>query len=275
MNKDPSTVSNERIHRAVSADGTVIAGSVHGQGPPVVLVHGGGGDGETSWGSLLPFLTDRLTCYCMSTRGRGLSGDHPNHSIESLVQDVTVFADSIGEPVGAVGHSSALALAAAARTNAISAVAAYEPAVPAIENQNAARQRDAIERMMGAAGENRLGEAVRVFFEESGLFNDEEVVGLRASGAFDAMAANVPAWSQEMPEYAGAVEASVLDRVTVPVLLLQGTNTASWFKDSVRYVARKLPDATVVEIPGAGHMGPRLAPEPLADELIRFFEAAA
>jgi hypothetical protein len=34
------------VHRTISADGTEIAGRVHGQGPPLVLVHGGLGDGE-------------------------------------------------------------------------------------------------------------------------------------------------------------------------------------------------------------------------------------
>jgi pimeloyl-ACP methyl ester carboxylesterase len=270
-----STGNNARIHQAVSADGTEIAGRIHGDGPPLVLVHGGGGDGESSWRPLLPFLTGRFTCYTMSTRGRGLSADHPDHSLECLVQDVIAFADGIGKPTGIVGYSSALALAAAARTAAISAVAAYEPAVPAVASQDAARQQDAIERMISAADEGRLSDSVRIFFEESGLFNEEEVAALRESGAFEAMAANVPAWCQEMPEYSRAVDASVLEQITVPVLLLQGTRTAPWFRDSVRYVAEKLTDATVVTIPGAGHMGPRLAPEPVAGEIARFFEAAA
>ncbi len=33
-------MTNERIHRAMSRDGTEIAGRVYGQGPPLVLVHG-------------------------------------------------------------------------------------------------------------------------------------------------------------------------------------------------------------------------------------------
>jgi pimeloyl-ACP methyl ester carboxylesterase len=271
MEPGTATGSGDRIHRAVSGDGTEIAGRVHGQGPSLVLVHGGAGDGETAWRPLLPFLAGRFTCYTMSTRGRGLSAGHPDHSLERLVEDVTAFAESIGEPVGIVGHSSSLALAAAARTGAIAAVAVYEPAVPALASQDAADEEAAIERMMGAAGENRLEEAARIFCEESGLFNQEEVAALRAAGAYETMAPNVPAWCQEMPEYAGAVDSSVLERVGVPVLLLQGADTAPWFRDSVRYVAARLRDATVVTIPGAGHMGPRLAPEPVARALVPFF----
>lgn len=260
-----------RIHRTVSGDGTEIAGRMHGQGPPLVLVHGGAGDGETSWQPLLPFLAGRFTCYPVSTRGRGLSADHPDHSLERLVQDVTAFVASIGETVGIVGHSSGLALAAAARTATIAAVAVYEPAVPSIASQHAAREEDAIERMMAAAGEDRLSEAARIFFEGSGLFSDGEVAALAASNGFEMMAPNVPSWCQEMPEYGSAVDPSVLERVGVPVLLLQGADTAPWFRESVRYVAEKLPDATVVTVPGAGHLGPRLAPEPVARTLIPFF----
>ena len=70
-------MTDERIHRAVSADGTQIAGRVWGRGPAVVLVHGGIGDGDVAWEAPLPYLTDQFTCYLPSTRGRGLSSDNP------------------------------------------------------------------------------------------------------------------------------------------------------------------------------------------------------
>ncbi len=43
----------DRIHRAVSADGTEFVGRAHGQGPPLVLVHAGLGDGDLGFGALL------------------------------------------------------------------------------------------------------------------------------------------------------------------------------------------------------------------------------
>ena len=92
-------MTEERIHRAVSADGTEIVGRVVGQGPALVLVHGGIGDGEFAWDALLPHLADRFTCYLPSTRGRGLSADNPDHSPPRLQEDINAFVDSIGEPV--------------------------------------------------------------------------------------------------------------------------------------------------------------------------------
>ncbi len=73
-------MTDDRIHRAVSADGTEIVGRVQGQGPPLVLVHAPVHDGDMAWEALLPHLTDRFTCYLPSLRGRGLSGDNPDHS---------------------------------------------------------------------------------------------------------------------------------------------------------------------------------------------------
>jgi pimeloyl-ACP methyl ester carboxylesterase len=133
------------------------------------------------------------------------------------------------------------------------------------------RPQHAIEHLLRAAREGRSTEAVRIFFEDSGLFHEEEVAALAGAGAYRLLAPNVPAWCREMAEYGGAVDPSVLARVDVPVLLLRGTRTAGWFRDSVRYVADRLTDVRVREVAGAGHMGPRLAPEPVAAELVRFF----
>ena len=98
-------MTDHQIHRAVSADGTEIAGRVRGRGPALVLVHGGIGDGDIAWEALVPRVTDRFTCYLPSTRGRGLSSDNPDHSPARLEEDVTAFVNSIGEPVCPVGWS--------------------------------------------------------------------------------------------------------------------------------------------------------------------------
>ena len=68
---------------------------MHGQGPPLVFVHGMVADGDTDWQALLPHLTGRFTCYLPSYRGRGLSGDHPDLSPGRMVDDILAYVDSI------------------------------------------------------------------------------------------------------------------------------------------------------------------------------------
>lgn len=117
----PETDEETRIHRADSDDGTEIAGRVHGEGPPLVLVPGAMGDGEFVWDPLLPSLTERFTCYTMSVRSRGLSGHSTDLSTDRRIQDVVAFVDSVGEPVGLLGWSQGgqLVLGAAEHTDAV------------------------------------------------------------------------------------------------------------------------------------------------------------
>ena len=59
-------MSNQRTHYVTTTDGVTIGGTVHGQGPPLVFVHGMLADGDTDWQALLPHLTGRFTCYLPS-----------------------------------------------------------------------------------------------------------------------------------------------------------------------------------------------------------------
>ena len=88
-------VGGDRVHRTTSRDGTEIGGWVVGSGPPLVLVHGGLGDGNPAMDVMVPFLSQHFTCYCMSTRGRGMSGDHPDHSRERMYEDVAAFVSGV------------------------------------------------------------------------------------------------------------------------------------------------------------------------------------
>jgi pimeloyl-ACP methyl ester carboxylesterase len=265
-----------RTHRSVSADGTDIAGHVHGQGPPLVLVHGGVGS-EDSWRFLVPFLSERFTCYPMSLRGRGLSDDNPDQAPERLIDDVAAFADSIGEPVWLVGHSSggALALAAATQATSVAGLALYEPAFPELDEKIRARYRDAFERMGAAAAQGRFLDAAQIAFEDCALANDEELATLAAAGAIVLVAPNVPVHLHDQ----GFVdhrflEPDRLERLMMPILLLHGSRTHPFYLNVVTRLTAMLTDAHVREVDGAGHMGPLLAAETVAAELMRFFARA-
>ena len=274
-------MTDHQIHRAVSADGTEIAGRVRGRGPALVLVHGGIGDGDIAWEALLPHLTDRFTCYLPSTRGRRLSGDNPDHSSACLEEDITAFVDSIGEPVCLVGWSGsgAWVLGAAARSGSVAAVAAYEPGVVSVMREaDLVRTFATMEQVGMAAADGRLVDAVRAF--APWVCTVSEIAALEEMDFYQRWAGCVPAmlrFVQQDAAYEGprSTDPEMLGTVAAPVLLLRGQQTllGTWFADAARHIAQHVADAHVRELPGIGHFAPVLAPVPLAAGLIRFFES--
>ena len=273
-------MATERIHRATSPDGTEIAGRVHGQGPPLVLVHAGLGDSDLDCGELASLLSDRFTCYLPSTRNRGLSGHSDDTGVERPVEDVVAFVESIGEPAGVATWSGGAltVLGAAQRTAAVSAVAVHEPLVfELLDEEGNASLEAAIAHMAGLAEQGRLTEAARDWMTD--WANDEEMAALEASGYFEAVGRYVPVLLGLAAAFAEAdgpspTDPSELARITAPVLVLQGSQTTRrWLVDSVRHVAEHVPSAQVRVVPGTGHSSMPAQPNKLADELAPFFAA--
>lgn len=270
-----------RIQRAVSADGTEIAGRVHGQGPPLVLVHGGLEDGDLCWDAMLPFLTDRFTCYGMSTRCRGLSGESADLSPDRIVEDVTAFVESIGEPAFLMGESGGgmEALGAAARTDAVSAVGVYEAVVfEVLPPEVSALLEETLPRVAGAVEDGRLADAARIF--AGMLVDDEQLAEVEASGYFEEAGRYMPVLLQEIQasqedEGPGPTDPSVLAKITSPVLAMYGSRTVlrDWFAAGARHIAEHAADVRVREVPGTGHWGPVMGAEAIAEELTGFFAA--
>lgn len=267
------------IHRTESADGTEIAAAVSGDGPPVVLVHGAFGSGETSWVPLLPHLTDRYTCYAMSLRGRSPSGPSDDLSRDRSIDDVVAVAESIGEPIGLLGLSSGafLSLAAAERSDAIAAVAAYEPPVfELLVDDLGAAFGETVERVTRIAQDGELAEAAETFLRV--VTNDDEFAAISELGLPEMVVPNVEVQVREFPQFIGAPQPGPTDpgqlaAISAPVMLLQGTRSEpdTWFPDGVRYCADHIPNARIATIEGAGHLGPILEPAAVADAAIAFF----
>lgn len=272
-------MAKERIHRAASEDGTRIAGRVRGEGPALVLVHGAFADGDLEWEALLPRLSERFTCYTMSTRGRGLSEDHADHSPARIVADVTAFVESIGEPVALAGVSGGgmHALGAAARSDAVSALAVYEPVVfEAMEEADSAGYHEAVVDTCAAIVRSRPAEAALTFLrfvanegEREALSEAEDM--LEEVGRYGPI--DLLEFQHHVAGYPGPspTASETLARITAPVLILHGSRSAmSWFARGARHVAEHVDDAHVREIEGAGHLAVALGVEAVADEFVDF-----
>ncbi len=98
----------------VADDGCRIHYAVSGNGPPVVLVPGLGGDGRF-WNGVVETLGDRYRLIAVDHRGAGRS-DRPDgfYSIERIARDVIGILDREGvEKAHVVGHSTGGAIAQA------------------------------------------------------------------------------------------------------------------------------------------------------------------
>lgn len=276
-------MSNPRTHHVTTTDGVTIGGTVHGQGPPLVFVHGAMGDGDLDWQAVVEHLTDRFTCHLPSERGRGFSSDHDDLRFGRRADDVRAYVDSLGTTTGLVGWSAggALALAAAARSDAVAAVAVYEPVMDRLmDEQERGALGAAVTRMGELTAAGDLTAAVRAF--ASFVCRDEEVARLDAAGYLEAAGRYAPTMLRAFrrlaehegphaPDRPGPADPAVLGAIWVPLLVLHGAETKPFWPRFARHVAEHAADARTQEIPGAGHAAPLTHPEALAEALTGLF----
>ena len=188
-------MTDERIHRAVSADGTEIAGRVRGRGA-------GAGPGprrdrgrrDRLGGPAAPPHRPVHLLPAEHPRPRAVEPTTRTTRPPRLEEDVTAFVDSIGEPVCLVGWSGsgAWVLGAAARSASVAAVAAYEPGVVSLMGEDDLGRTFAIMEQVGtAAADGRLVDAVRAF--APWICTDEEIAALEETDFYERWAGCVPA----------------------------------------------------------------------------------
>jgi len=270
----------QRTHYVTTSDGVTIGATVNGDGPPLVFLQGVIGDGDIDWGATAGYLTDRFTCHLPSLRGRGLSDDHPDLSTPRLVADCHTYVESLGQQAGLVGWSGGgtWALAVAAQSDAVAAVAPFEPGMLSLADERVlAVIGNAVARTGALAAEGNLSAAARAF---AGFpFRDEELAVAEEAGYFEAAGRYVPnllnllqqAMTHEPPV---TDDPAVLGAIKAPVAVLLGSDTKPFFTLSARYVVNHVATARVHEIPGVGHAAPLTHPEVLAKALTDFFAAS-
>jgi pimeloyl-ACP methyl ester carboxylesterase len=259
-----------RVHRTVSPDGTPIAGEVVGEGPALVLVHGGLGDGNPAMNLLLPSLSERFTCFLVSTRGRGESGDHADHSRERHYEDIATFVDGIGEPAALFGHSSGAtwSLGAAGQCRALTGMAVYEPALPV--TRPVISDHD-YERFVAAVDAGRVAEAALISVDAVVEPNDEERAFIEAIAELTGPV--LPSAVKELPELNRPADLPALAGISVPLTLIEGSRTGDHFRQADRLVQQHVPHSRVIEVEGVGHLAPLTHPNAVADELVNLFLA--
>jgi pimeloyl-ACP methyl ester carboxylesterase len=162
----------------------------------------------------------------------------------------------------------------------VAAVTIYEPGVIGVGGEDdIARFGAAMQQVGAAAADGRILDAVHAFLP--GFGTDNEIAALEETPFYEQWAGGIPAllrFLQQDMSYEGprSTDPEALGQVAAPVLLLRGEQTllGTFFADVERYVAQHVVNAHVRELPGVGHFAPLLEPEPIAKELISFFESA-
>jgi pimeloyl-ACP methyl ester carboxylesterase len=268
------------VTRVASADGTEIAYWTTGEGPPLVLVHGATAD-HNRWGPLLPYLERSFTVHAMDRRGRGGSGDAPGYSIAREFEDVAVVVDAVAGASGSVvdiyGHSygGLCVFGGATLTSNIGNLVLYEGWPPV--NLEAWVMPPGVEERLGALiAEGDREAALESLMREVLMMHDDDIEAIRAQPSWPARVAavhTVPRELRAIPEVPFDPKQAAL--ITVPTLLLTGSDSPDPAAAEVDIVAAAMPDAHIKVLDGQQHVADVLAPEVFSEHMVAFLARPA
>jgi pimeloyl-ACP methyl ester carboxylesterase len=263
---------------AQSRDGTRIGWVTVGHGEPIILVHGGAAD-HTRLESFASRLTDRFALHLVDRRGRGLSSDGANYSIECEYDDMAAVAEAVGGGVTMLGHSygGPIVLGATTRTDAIAGAICYE-GWPAVEGRpNWFDWFDPTgnlpDRLQTLLDDGDADGAVAVIFREIVGLSDHQVASMRGRPEWAGRLAAVHTLPRELrTEPTITLSEDDLRSITVPVLFLIGGQNEDRLLPQATELCSLLRDGRIAVLPGQGHMAMDTAPEILADAITSFDE---
>jgi pimeloyl-ACP methyl ester carboxylesterase len=268
-----------RRQHVTSADGTEIAVTVTGDGPPLVVCPGSLATAR-DWQLVARALAPRMTTYALDRRGHGTSGDDPEYSLERERDDLAAVAGLAAaahdEALTLLGHSygALIALELARRIPAgipPGRLVLYEPPL-ALESLVGGPALDEYARAVSAGDTDR---ALTIGLREFVGMPDDAIAVMRQQPIWVRLSGMTAGWTREiraLDEFVAdlAGDLSWYGAVSIPVLLLMGELSPPWLTAASRRLARSLPDVTVAEMPGRAHDAHIFAPAAVADQIARF-----
>ena len=257
-----------------SRDGTRIAYWRTGQGPALLLVHGATAD-HSRWETVLPLFEPHVTVYAMDRRGRGSSGDAADYRIEEEGADVAAVVEAVADatsgPVDVLGHSygGLCVLEAMTQTGRIRRAVLYEagagvPTEPGLAAELAALLADG----------RREEVVIRLLTVAAGVPPDQ-LARMRALPSWPNRVAAAHTVVREVRAHDDyRLRPERFTALSVPTLLLLGSDSPPPEGDSTARVAAALSAARVVTLEGQGHVAMLTAPELFTAEVLDFLRAA-
>jgi len=236
----------------------------HGNGPPLVLAHGVGGN-HASWFNQVPTFSKSFRTITFDHRGFGKSEDVEGLGRSAFVEDLARLLDSLGlDKVGLVGQSMGGGTCAAftcrwpervaglVHADSLAGVRLPSPFDADLEDlNNRTADLSQADRVLGLDFQNRDPERTFLYLQIAG-FNSVSLKTLKG----------------QPPRFAPADLAAT----GVPVLFVVGAQDAICSPQLIRVMHNSVPGSLYYEIMDAGHSGYFEQPKAFNDRVIAFFD---
>ena len=242
--------------KVMSRDGTHIDFDRSGEGPPLILVLGAFND-RTTGAPLASFLKADFTVVNYDRRGRGQSGDTAPYAIEREIEDLDALIKEVGGSASLLGYSSGglLALHAVIKGLSIPKLVLYE--VPVMGHDAGL-----VPPLADLVLTGRRGDAVE-YFQSKFVGMPEQVVNQLKHAPFRPYLESIAHTTvYDATLVCEPPHANDLARITVPTLVITGSESQSTFLQANESLASSLPQGQYLCLEGQTHHldGPVLAP---------------
>jgi pimeloyl-ACP methyl ester carboxylesterase len=271
----------------ISGDGTKIGYLEKGNGPGIILIHGGlmSAQNFTRLGNA---LSDQYTVYIPDRRGRGESGDFgDNYSLARECEDIRAIIDTTkSSNVFGLSSGAIIALKSTLTTPSISKVAIYEPPIP-VKGANPVAWSERYEREVT---QGKLASAFVSILKGTGDSYSIKMVprflltflftlafrkeSKQTSESRISLKALIPTMHYDtllVKEMDGKIDN--FKDINANILLLGGNRSHKFLQISLNALELILPKAYRIDFKGIGHLAADNSgrPEQVATELKRFF----
>lgn len=250
-----------------SKNGTALAVTVTGNGPPIVIIPGSLSTAE-NWQAVARALAPELTTYVLNRCGRNGSGDHPSHCLEREIEDVAAVLDAAGPEAVLFGHSyGALVSLALTTQRSVRGLILYEPGLAL----NGPVGGPAVKDFSDLVANGDLESALRFGLERFVGLSPVEVEMFAQAPSWPQLVAMAPTWSRELVAIDDhAVDLDRLSTIDTPTLMMTGELSPPWLIEVSQTVHDALPRSTWATLAGQGHVANETAPDLLASEVVSF-----
>ncbi len=269
------TTAKATLSHVASPDGTMIAVFISGEGRPLIAVPGTTSD-HTTWRLVLPLLEPHMTVHAVDRRGRGASGDGPDYSLAMEYADVAAVVDAAasaaGSPVDLLGHSYGgnVAFGAATLTANVRKLVLYE-GWPTPNTAHRTVSPEAMGHLESLLAQGQPEHMLETFYREIVRMSEEEISGIKKASSWPARVAAARTVPRELRAFgAQAFDPGRAAKITVPVLLLAGTDSPDEIKADPEVVAAALPDARIGVLEGQAHIAHLTGPQSFAETVLSF-----